>query len=183
MGALKRAIDEFYDNAFAPEIVKIMNFVESAERSWSLLAKYRGLSGDAKAVNKNESSDSSAVFQTNILNIRKTFEEASETLKLNQNHLIFIDGIDVRPLDITYSDYFGCVRGLNEAVWEMNNDYFANIKDSKGRLRVILPVRPNIFLRIGLHNVNTKIRDNTVFLDWGTSYKYYRESSLFKVAD
>jgi hypothetical protein len=31
LGALKKAIDEFYENAFAPEIVKILSFVESSE--------------------------------------------------------------------------------------------------------------------------------------------------------
>lgn len=89
----------------------------------------------------------------------------------------------MRPADIAYEDYFECVQGLIEAVWSINNDFLSNIKDSKGRIRVVLLVRPDIFLRTGLHNLNTKIRDNSVFLNWMTTYKDYRNSSLFRVAD
>ena len=97
--------------------------------------------------------------------------------------MIFIDGIDVRPADIAYADYFDCVRGLIEGIWALNNDFLANIKDSPGRIRIVLLVRPDTFLRTGLHNLNTKLRDNSVFLNWSTTYKDYRASLLFKVAD
>ncbi|HZU63180.1 MAG TPA: hypothetical protein VFF98_05820 [Novosphingobium sp.] len=183
LGALKRAIDDFYDNAFAPEIVKILNFVESSERSTSLMAKYGGLHGGTDSKNKVEIKDSSSTFQTNLLTIRQSFEDAIEALRLDTDHIIFIDGIDVRPAEIGYDDYFECVRGLVDAVWSLNNDFLADIKDSRGRIRVVLLVRPDIFLRTGLHNVNTKIRDNSVFLNWSTTYKDYRTSSLFRVAD
>jgi len=180
---LKKAIDEFYSNAFSPEIVKILSFVESYERSSSLLAKYGPLSGKSDNKDKIEIKDSNSAFQTNLLSIRKSFEQALESLKLDEDYIIFIDGIDVRPADISYEDYFECVHGLIDAVWSINNDFLADIKDSKGRLRIVLLVRPDIFLRTGLHNVNTKIRDNSVFLNWSTTYKDYRTSMLFAVAD
>ncbi|MGY3442692.1 cold-shock protein [Bradyrhizobium sp. USDA 4473] len=82
-----------------------------------------------------------------------------------------------------YSDYFDCVQGLIAAIWAINNDFLSNIKDSRGRLRIVLLVRPDIFLRTGLHNLNTKLRDNSVFLNWMTTYKDYRSSLLFRVAD
>ena len=44
-------------------------------------------------------------------------------------------------------------------------------------------MRPDIFLRTGLHNLNTKLRDNAVYLNWITTYKDYRGSLLFRVAD
>ncbi len=43
LGALKNIIDDFYDNAFAPEIVKILNFIESGEVVSSLIAKHMGI--------------------------------------------------------------------------------------------------------------------------------------------
>ncbi len=181
--AVKQAIDEFYNKAFSPEIVKILSFVESSERSSSLIAKYLGIESGIKDVLKSEKSDSLETFQINLLQIRRAFEEALSSLKLDEDFVIFIDGIDVRPSEISYTDYFDCVRGLIEAVWAINNDFLADIKDSAGRIRVVLLVRPDIFLRAGLHNVNTKIRDNSVFLNWSTTYKDYRTSSLFKVAD
>lgn len=183
LNALKRALDEFYENAFAPEIVKIINFVESSELATSLIAKYSGIEGKTEAKHKAEQKDSSSVFQINLLKIRQAFETALAAVKLDDDMIIFIDGIDVRPSNISYSDYFDCVRGLIDAVWSVNNDFLANIKDSKGRIRIVVLVRPDIFLRTGLHNLNTKLRDNSVFLNWSTTYKDYRSSLLFKVAD
>lgn len=183
LGALKKAIDEFYHNAFSPEIVKIIDFVESAEESSSLVARYLGLKLASSSAARKEKKDSASLFQINLMQIRRAFESVLSSLDLDTDHTIFIDGIDVRPSEIPYSDYFECVRGLIEAVWNVNNDFLANVKDSTGIIRVVLLVRPDIFLRTGLHNVNTKLRDNSVFLNWGTTYKDYRSSSLFRVAD
>ncbi len=181
--ALKLAIDEFYNNAFAPEIVKVLNFVESSEVSASLISKYLGSRSEVGAKLKDEIKDSNSTFQLNLLKIRRAFEEAIDALKLEEDYVIFIDGIDVRPSDISYEEYFECVRGLIDGVWAVNNDFLSNIKDSKGRIRIVLLVRPDIFLRAGLHNVNTKIRDNSVFLNWLTTYNNFRSSALYKVAD
>ncbi len=183
LASLKKAIDDFYDNAFAPEIVKILSFVESSERSTSLIAKYGQIQAKVEGKDKKEVENSNSTFQTNLLKIRQSFESALDSLRLDEDYIVFIDGIDVRPAEILYEDYFECVRGLIEAVWELNNDFLADIKGSKGRIRVVLLVRPDIFLRTGLHNVNTKIRDNSVFLNWWTTYKDYRTSTLFTVAD
>jgi hypothetical protein len=130
LGSLKKAIDEFYQSAFAPEIVKMISFVESGEIATSLIAKYMGLSPKVSAKLSEEMRDSQSVFQTHLLRIRQAFETAIGALKLDENVIIFIDGIDVRPGDIAYSDYFECVRGLIEGVWALNNNFLANIKDS-----------------------------------------------------
>ena len=181
--ALKLAIDEFYDNAFAPEIVRMISFVESGEVSTSLVAKYEGTGGEVKGKLLREVRDSESKFQLNLLKIRRSFEEAIAAVKLDYNCLVFIDGVDVRPGDIGYNDYFECVRGLIEAIWYVNNDFLANIRDSVGRIRIVILVRPDILLKTGLHNINTKIKDNSVFLSWATTYKDYRTSLLFRVAD
>lgn len=183
LSAVKTAIDDFFDNAFAPEIVKMLSFVEAAEVASSLMAKYLGAGAGASSKVSLELRDTQTVFQTNLLRIRQAFEAALGALKLDTDYIIFIDGIDVRPGDITYEEYFDCVRGLTDAVWAINNDFLANIKDSIGRIRVVLLVRPDIFLLTGLHNLNTKLRDNSVFLNWVTTYKDYRGSLLFRVAD
>lgn len=183
LGAIKKTIDEFYQNAFSPEIVKMITFVESFDVSSKLMTKYLGLDAETSGKLAAETRDSNSVFQLHLMRIRKEFENALSATKLDRNILIFIDGIDVRPGDIAYSDYFECVRGLIEGIWALNNDFLANIKDSVGRIRVVLLVRPDTFLRTGLHNLNTKLRDNSVFLNWNTVYKDYRGSLLFKVAD
>jgi hypothetical protein len=42
-------------------------------------------------------------------------------------------------------------------------------------------VRPDIFGELGLQNLNTKARENAVYLDWRTEDKAYRTSELFQV--
>lgn len=183
LAGLKKVIEEFYDNAFAPEIVKIINFIESSELASSIMAKYLPFKADLASKITSETRDSTSIFQTHLLKLRQSFEGIISSIKLEKNSIIFIDGIDIRPQDISYGDYFDCVRGLIEAVWYINNDFLANIKGSPGHIKVVLLVRPDIFLRAGLHNQNTKLRDNSVFLNWATTYKDYRGSMLFRVAD
>ena len=68
-------------------------------------------------------------------------------------------------------------------MWALNNDFFPTIRDSRGRVRVILLIRPDIFNSLALQNQSNKIRDNAVFLDWRTTYPAYRSSQLFFLAD
>ena len=176
---LKKAIDTYYSSAFSPEIIHALNFVERSEVAAELLSKVV----KAKGQTAEEISFSESRFQTNLMYIRKKFEDAFKNVKLYRNHILFIDGIDIRPQSVPYDDYLNCIKGLANAVWEVNNDLFANIKDSPGRLRTILLVRPDIFQFLGLQNQNTKIRDNSVMLDWRTNYAQHRISDLFKVID
>ena len=122
-------------------------------------------------------------YQTNLLYIQKAFEDAFSSIKLSQNHILFIDGIDIRPSPIEYDNYLECVKGLANAVWSINSDFFSNIKGSKGRMRVVLLIRPDIFDRLGLQNLNSKIHDNAAIQDWAATYQNYRKSDLFLIAD
>lgn len=176
---LGEAIDEFYQHAFSPEIINAIQFAEEASRSARLLHQFAELGVSGKStINFSESS-----FQVNLLYIQKKFEDAFKSLKLNQNHILFIDGVDIRPQSVDYETYLESIKGLANAVWAVNNDFFANIKDSKGRIRVVLLVRPDIFNTLGLQNQNSKVKDNSVILNWITNYADYRSSSLFLMAD
>lgn len=177
--ALSQAIDEYYLHAFSPEIVHAIRFVEESKLAAELLAKYANLSAGAKEI----VSFTETRFQTNLLYIQKHFENALAELKLQRDYFLFIDGIDIRPSSIPYPDYLECVKGLANAVWTLNNDFLSNIRDSRGRLRVILLVRPDIMNSLDLQNMNSKVRDNSVVLDWLTTYPEHRDSNLFAVTD
>src|SRR5205085_2413066 len=142
-------------NAFAPEIIYAMQFVEHSKLAAEIISKYvKAGTEDGVQITFTESR-----FQTNLLYIQKQFEDALASVKLKQNYILFIDGIDIRPHGVPYEEYLECVKGLANAVWAVNNDFFANIKDSKGRLRVVLLLRPDIFNSLGMQNQNNKIRD------------------------
>lgn len=177
--ALHNAIQEYYLHAFSPEIVHALQFVQNSKFAAELLAKHAKLGGEKS----EEISFSESRFQTNLLYLQKNFESAIRSLKLKNHHVLFIDGIDIRPASIPFVEYLECIKGLANAVWEINNDFFPSIRDSKGRLRAVLLLRPDIFASLGLQNQNTKIRDNAVLLDWTTTYKDFRGSDIFAVAD
>lgn len=181
--AIDSAIDDFYENAFAPEILTSIRFVENTKLSAELIAKFAVSSSNIGSFDNIQTEFSENKYQINLLYIQKHFEEALSSLKLESNYVLFIDGIDIRPSTIDYEDYLACLRGLANAVWEVNNEFLSNIKDSRGRMRVILSVRPDIFDTIGLPNQSTKLQNNSVILDWLTTYKDYRNSGLFKIAD
>jgi hypothetical protein len=176
---LNAAINEYYLHAFSPEIIHALQFVQQSKIAAELLCKYAKASGEQQ----ENITFSESRFQTNLLYIQKSFEKAIAELKLSNNHTLFIDGIDIRPNGIDYPEYLDCVKGLANAVWQLNNDFFPSIRDSKGRLKVVLLIRPDIFASIGLQNQNTKIRSNSVLLDWRTLYKNYLSSRLFHMAD
>jgi len=177
--ALNAAIDEYYLSAFSPEIIQALSFVQESKLAAELLHKHAAL----KSEDKNSITFSESRFQVNLFYIQKQFEEAFAQIRLAQNHVLFIDGIDIRPTSIPYEEYLDCIKGLANAVWEMNNDFLPTIKGGQGRMRVVLLIRPDIFESIGLQNQNTKIRDNSVFLDWRTEYNAHRNSQLFEVVD
>ena len=177
--ALNDTIDEYYYKAFSPEIVKALEFVENTKLAAELLSKHTKIKGEqSESFTFNESR-----FQINLFYIQKKFEDAISQIRLENNHILFIDGIDIRPSGIPYLEYLDCVKGLANAVWEVNNDFFPTVKGGKGRCRVVLLIRPDIFESIGLQNQNAKIRDNSVFLDWKTEYARHRSSKIFEVAN
>ncbi len=177
--ALNQAVDDYYANAFAPEIIYALNWIEDSKVAAELIAKYLKIGGEkSSTVSFHESR-----FQVNLLYIQNQFEKALADLKLKNNHLLFIDGIDIRPGSIPYQEYLDCIKGLAGAVWSINNDFLSRIKDSKGRFRAILLMRPDIFNSIGMQNATNKVRDNSVYLDWRTNYPNHRNSQIFLLAD
>jgi hypothetical protein len=176
--ALQGAIDEYYLNAFSPEIVHALNFVEKSKFSAEVISKYFKALGESI----KEGSFTHSKFQTNLLYIQNHFEQALASLKFKSNYLIFIDGIDIRPDNIPYEEYLECIKGLANAVWSLNNDFFPTVSH-EGKIRVMLLIRPDIFANLGLQNVNNKIKDNAILLDWRTNYPEYANSKLFHLAD
>lgn len=177
--ALNEAIEEYYYGAFSPEIVQALEFVENSKLAAEVLSKH----AKAKGEQSETFTFSESRFQANLFYIEKKFQDAIRQIRLEHNYILFIDGIDIRPAGIPYPEYLECVKGLANAVWELNNDFFPTVKGGKGRCRVVLLIRPDIFESAGLQNQNAKIRDNSVFLDWKTEYIRHRNSKIFEVAD
>lgn len=175
---LNSAIDEYYMNAFSPEITNVMKVIDESGIVAKLISKYAEV-GENKT-NKIEFTE--ARMQHNLYYIEKSFSEAISKLKLNKDIILFVDGIDIRPNEISYLDYIECIRSLVDAAWNLNTNLFRNARDSKGQFRIVLLLRPDIYGALNLQNATNKLLDNSVFLDWRTTYTDYRTSNLYKVA-
>lgn len=179
LAIIKNAIDDYYYRAFSPEISTVMQIVDNSKLAAETILK----AINAKAEISQEISFSETRFQMNLQYIYRNLYESLKDLRLEYNQFLFIDGIDIRPEGIPYNEYLLCVKGLAEAVWSLNNDELASMTGSKGRFKVVLLTRPDIFDSIGLQNSTNKIRNNSVFLDWRTTYPDHRESLLFALGD
>jgi len=178
MNTLLDAIDNYYMHAFSPEIISALQLIDESKLAAETIFNFINAGVEHSQTIKFEESR----FQMNLLYIQKQFENAFSDIKLKNNHILFIDGIDIRPGQIPYADYLDCVKGLANAVWSLNNDFFPSIKDSK-RLRVVLLLRPDIFNSIGFQNQTNKLHDNSVYLDWRTTYEDFETSELFFMMD
>ena len=69
---LEKAIDEFYKNAFSPEIQTAILFAEEAEVAAKLIAKF----ADIETSGKSSIAYSETTFQLNLYYIQRQFEEA-----------------------------------------------------------------------------------------------------------
>jgi hypothetical protein len=177
--ALQDAIDEYYLSAFSPEVVNALEFVENAEAAASLVSKYAKLEAKIQETSKEQDHG----FQVNLLYLERQFRDAIGSIRLAKNHILFIDGIDIRPEEISYLTYIECLRGLAQATWYLNTEFFENIRGSKGRIKIVLLLRPDILNQLGYQNLNAKVRDNGLVLDWRTAYRDYRGSKIFRLID
>lgn len=71
-------------------MIYAINFIEESKIAAELISKYAKAGGEGTS----SISFSETRFQTNLLYIQKNFEEAIGSVRLTNNHILFIDGID-----------------------------------------------------------------------------------------
>ena len=175
---LSKAISTFYSDAFKPELINAFEFVDNASLSINTMQEHgvfsSGLGGKAETSEKYVEQS----YQISLMKIRDGFEKAFQNLSLRKPIILFINGIDARPGDIDNEQYFGCIVGLVNAVLEMNQSILR-----EKNIKIMLLMRPDIMYKMPVHNLNQKLRDNSVLLNWVTTYRDYVNSKLFKIAD
>jgi hypothetical protein len=177
---LKRIINEFTNHAFTPELINAMKLIDNDE----FVAKFKNSSAEVGASNSQTIEQQHKYFNLSLLKLEEEFKKAIKNIKLGKNYIVFIDGIDIRPSSISQQDYIECLKGLTNAIWNLNQDYFGNLKDTRGNaIKIMLLIRPDIYMKMDLQNQGTKIYNNSVVLSWLTTYKTYRKSNLFLLAN
>lgn len=174
-----KSIQEYYSNAFSPEITTVMRVMDDSEAIAKAVFKAVEIGGSHHKTTEASKTN----FQHNLYYIEKNFSDSLSKIKIEKNLTIFIDGIDIRPNTMPYGDYIDCIGGLVDATWNLNTMLFPNVRDSKGHVKVVLLLRPDIYNALNLQNATNKLLDNSVFLDWRTTYATYENSNLYKVAN
>lgn len=172
---VNRAIDEFYSNAFNPEIQYAINIVKESKAAVNVFSKI----DTEHAITMDADQQK---MQIDLMYLEKKFKEALLETELKKEYILFVDGIDARPSSVEFEDYMECVKGLINAVWTLNTSVFA-MSNKQSQLKIMLLIRPDIFDKAGMHNMNNKIKNNTVMLEWKTSYAQFAKSGLFRIAD
>jgi hypothetical protein len=176
---VEHEINKWSKNALNPEIESAFEAVSTESFAAKLKAEQVGEAGGEL---KTQHTEKTPTIRHHLLETENALKEAISSLTISKGHVLFVDGIDYRPESISYPEYIECIKGLGEAIWQLNTEYFASIKDSKGRIKIVLLVRPDVFHTLNLYNSNSRLQDNTVFLDWTTTEKEYETSKLYEVS-
>lgn len=175
---LNKIIENFYSNAFSPEFVQAIEFVENSNNSINAMID-GGIFKPTVQLGVNVSEKyTESNYQLTLTKLLDGFNKVFSEIHLDKKFILFIDGIDARPSDISHEDYIECLRGLVNAVIDLNNSDLKN----KG-IKVALLIRPDIIYSMSIHNMNQKLKDNSVLINWNTNYDKYRGSKLFEIAD
>lgn len=184
---LRNRIDNYYQNAYVPEIANTIKYIfdEACSTQAGINFNALGIGGDLQTglSEKLVTEVSIQKFQNNLIDMERKFQNAFSRLKINKNKFLFIDSIDVRLEDFSEEEYQSCIQGLASAIWSVNTNVFRAMPDSNGFLKVVLSIRTDMFTSLNLHNQANKVRDNSVLLDWRTTYKSYRTSALFQLCN
>lgn len=174
---IEEEIAKFNAEALNPEVEVAFEMVNEESLSGALGNDKIGKVG---AEVKSKETDKTERIKHHLLAVEGRLKVAIADLRLKRNHVLFVDGIDYRPEFVPYADYLACIKGMGEAVWQLNTEFFGNIRDSQGRIKIVLLVRPDVFHALNLYNSNSRLQDNSVFLDWSTTEAALQESSLYK---
>lgn len=176
--SLTKAIEKFYSSAFKPEFINALEFVDKSNASVNTMIENGVFSLGGNAEEEFTQKYVEQSYQLSLMKLKDGFEKALQPLNIHNKFILFIDGIDARPAHISNKEYIDCLKGLVNAVITLNSSFLKGLG-----IKIALLIRPDILYNMSIHNMNQKIRDNSVLLRWVTTYKNYRESKLFTIAD
>lgn len=175
---LNKAISEFYSNAFKPELVNAFEFIDNASTSINAMISSGVFNFNGTVDSASQKKYIEQSYQISLMKIRDGFEKVFEEFDLKKQYILFVDGVDARPSELDSEIYFDCITALVNAVLEMNVGVLAD-----KNIKIMPLMRPDVMYKLSVHNMNHKLRENSVLLNWQSSYKDYVNSKLFKVAD
>jgi hypothetical protein len=93
---------------------------------------------------------------------------------------LFIDGLDVRPDEVSYPSYLSVVSSICNAIWVLSSTQLARIPPT---LKVVILLRPDIFEAVPFQNRGPKLQNHAHLVEWSTRYQNFQDSEIFKFTD
>lgn len=90
-------------------------------------------------------------------------QECLKKVRLNKPVFLFVDGIDIRPGQLSYERYLNVVAALIRASFELNKEVLVT---DKSYMKITVLSRPDILSQSGLPNLECVLHDNSVVLEW-----------------
>lgn len=182
--AVEQAISKYDKDSQIPELEYVIEFVTTLTQASELTANVpevvkAGLKENSSQTTTSTTKEIKAALQE----CEKILKTGLRSIKLDSDIALFIDGLDAKPNGIDFLEYQKCLIGLAEAAWHLNSEYFASAKDTQGRMRCVLLLRPDVFDSLNLHNSNCKLEDNSVIFHWHTKDGSYEQSDIYKVSE
>lgn len=180
---IKDAIEKYHSSHRMPELDCIMEITKTLTSSGAAGLDIDVASSEISSERTSETKMAQPEIKRALLDCEKAFKEGIVSLKLNSDILICLDGLDMRPSSVDKQEYQKCINGLSEAAKELNQEFFPKIKDTKGTIRIVLLLRPDIFNTLPIQNSNCAVIDNAVFLNWDTvsDPDRYKTEDLYKI--
>ncbi len=177
--ALHSAIQDFYNNKFTPELPVVVELMQKFDALAELSNKHIGKISASEGLTERSTYQKG---ESPLNNVRSDFEDAFTSARISQDHVIFIDKIDIKPDDIVFDKFIIVLRSFARAALHLNEQVFSKMKGKK-RIKFVLLARPDIFDRLNLQNQSARASDNAVVLSWDTTYKHHRQSDIFRLTD
>ena len=146
--SITNAIDEFYSNAFKPEFINALEFVDKSNVSINTMLKNGVFSSKGNVEDEFTQKYVEQSYQLSLMKLKDGFEKALSPLKMRNNFILFIDGIDARPSHISNKEYLECLKGLVNAVITLNNSFLKGLD-----IKIALLIRPDIIYNMSIHNM------------------------------
>jgi len=177
---IRKAIKYFDLNSTKPEVEIQFEYIEKIIEKGGInyQSVVSGESNYEKSATK-KTTDIQRPFEEIETKLRRSLERCRYDSQVN----LFFDGIDAKPVDVETKDYHDCLRELAVAARQLNTEIYKKMKKHLSKFRVILLLRPDIFVELGIYNSTSVVIDNSVLLNWDTSIRNYKSSDLFTTID
>ena len=176
--SLRPLIDEVPKSALVPEfpisLQVLAKLRAGGEVGDGLLSK---LNWDAEGQVRSDSQE----IRTPVHALSQRFEQAFSQIRTKKKHIIFVDGIDVKPAELSQEKFVHHLRAFVRSVLHLNENVLSQIKGG-GFVKIVLLLRPDIFNQMGLQNQGAKVSDNSLVLSWESSTQQFKQFDLYRLS-